>query len=52
MSDGINPSECPYCGSSRLGGIGSGTVHCYNCQTSFDEDEMGDEDDGDEDDEG
>ncbi len=36
--------ECPVCGSDRLGGIGSGTVHCYACQSTLDESELDEED--------
>lgn len=30
---------CPFCGSSRIGGVGTGTQHCHKCKTTYDVDE-------------
>lgn len=41
--------ECIFCGSTNLGGVGSVTVHCHDCGSTWDDD--GDDDfDGDDDD--
>lgn len=38
--------HCPFCGGTRLGGVGSGVVHCYDCQLTFEEEELDDYENG------